>query len=116
MDNIFTNLKDTYYDVIDYLKYDLLGQEFQAVDYKFPPVRLRFFLEKDGIYAISTDLPGFLVTARTMEDIPEAVFDTLLVYYDIPRYQAKKLLPNISIELDSGQVITTTSKEQYNYR
>jgi len=76
---------------------------------------LKIDMDSKGVYAIAEDLPGFIASSDTLETLPEAVFDTFLVYYDVPRYQAKQLIPNVSIQMDNGIVVTTPVNEKLNY-
>lgn len=101
-------------DLIDVVKYDLLKMPFEFVDYPELKSQFKFYVEKDGVYAIS-EKKGLIFSASTIEGLPDAFIDAWMTYYDIPRYQAKKINENVAIRFDSGEMIVSQNKDHLNY-
>jgi len=106
-------ISDLILDITDIVKYELLGMEFKIIDYPIPKdIELKYSIRPDGVYAIAKDIPGLMFSSKRLEDLPEAFFDALLVYYDIPRYQANKMKPNTKITLHTGEILYASGEKE----
>lgn len=81
---------------LDVLKYDILRQE-AIFDYSIMPNPINFVShydeERDLHWLEVEELPGFVVSGRNKVELARNLGDTLLVYYDVPTYFAKKWNP-----------------------
>jgi hypothetical protein len=82
---------------IDVFKYDLLKRP-AYFDYSIMPASLNFEshynAEQDLHWLEAKDMPEFYVTGKNKVELARNVGDTLLVYYDVPTYFAKKWRPD----------------------
>jgi len=74
--------------------YGLLGRA-STVDLSVIPPTINLSTHYDEVNKVywveSDDLPDFEATGKTFESLAEHVFDSLLVYLDIPYYFARKM-------------------------
>jgi predicted RNase H-like HicB family nuclease len=65
-----------------------------ATDLSEMPTQLNFVMHYDKrnkLYWVeATNLPEFVVTGKTLEEVAKNIGDTILVYFDIPTYFAKQ--------------------------
>lgn len=101
---------DKLLDLYDVFRYDLLHQEIPVLP-KFD-FRVAFKLKKskEGFWVESDQLPGFIASGKTLEELREAMWDTLLMYYDVPRYRANRLEDRFELHLSDGKVIKPPEK------
>jgi hypothetical protein len=82
---------------LDVFKYDILRMS-QHFDYSIMPTSLQFEShydrESDLHWLEMPELPGFYVTGKDKVELARNVGDTLLVYFDVPTYFAKKWKPD----------------------
>jgi hypothetical protein len=82
---------------IDIIKYDVLKMP-SYFDYSILPTIVDFdshYDKKRELHWLeSKDLPGLCVTGRDKVELAKNVGDTLLVYFDVPTYFAKKYHPD----------------------
>ena len=78
------------------IKYGVLRRE--GFDFDQLPKTLNFNSNydpnKDLHWLECVNLPEFYVTGRNKEELARNVTDTLMVYYDVPTYFAKRYKPN----------------------
>lgn len=97
---------DMLYDIIDTIKYGVLkAQPPQLAIPSHLPLTLHKDRENDVIWCDSIDLPGFVATAKTEKELLKEVYETLLVYFDVPRYFARKMNDYGEIIMDNGKKI-----------
>jgi hypothetical protein len=81
---------------VDVLKYDVLKQP-SFYDYTALPDVINFDSHYDEGKQLhwleSEELPGFYVTGRNKLELAKNVTETLLVYFDVPTYFARKWRP-----------------------
>lgn len=101
---------DKLLDLYDVFRYDLLHREIPVLP-KFD-FRVAFKLKKfkKGFWVESDQLPGFIASGKTLEELREAMWDTLLMYYDVPRYRANRLEDRFELHLSDGKVIKPPEK------
>ncbi len=81
---------------IDVLKYDILRRP-QSFDYTVIPQSFSFDSnydkDRDLHWLESKEMPDFYVTGSNKVELASRVGDTLLVYFNVPTYFAKKWKP-----------------------
>lgn len=107
-------LNDYLLDVKEYILHDFLRIPYPEPN-TFPESRLNqdfeiFNTEDGGYIAISKDYQGLHATGRTLEELRTALFDTILVYFDVPRYYAKRMGDSLSLKMPDGTIVKS-SKE-----
>ena len=98
-------MQDFILDILDFIKFDLLGRSkppLPAFDFN-----MRFKIRKNdkGFWLTSEEHPGFIASGKTLEELREAAFETILVYYDVPRYHSKRIKDLLSLNFPDGTVI-----------
>lgn len=68
----------------------------------------KFKLHKDngGLWLESTEYPGLIASGETLEELREAVFDSILTYFDVPRARAKRMKDTLVLNLPDGKVVS----------
>lgn len=81
--------------------YGVLGNR-PDFDFSKIPTKVSFISHYDKEHDVhwleSRDLPEFYVSGRTTEDLARHMADTLLVYYDVPTYFARRLQPQVKLD------------------
>lgn len=87
----FGCMKDLLLDLKDTVIYDLLKRPLP----ESPAFALEhnFILHKEdgGFWAESEKYPGLFASGETLEELREALMDSILTYFDVPRAVAKRL-------------------------
>jgi predicted RNase H-like HicB family nuclease len=99
-------MKDFFLDIIDFVRYEVLKQK--APIWPSMELDLTFDLHQEpsgGYWVSSKELPGLHASGDTLAELRTALFDTLLVYYDVPRYYAKKIRDTLTMQLSDGRTI-----------
>jgi len=106
MKNFFLDLKDNFL-------YDVLNLPLPSVQGVGPHIfQQRFKLvntEEGGILAESEDYPGLYACGTDLIDLREALYDTILTYFDVPRAVALRSKDTFHLTLDSGVTIKAKS-------
>lgn len=100
-------MKDLILDLLDYILYDILKRPLPKFS---PPTldrQLQFVLykEKGGFWVKSKEYPGLVASGDTLEELREALFDSILTYFDVPRAVAKRLPDTGVLHLPDGKEI-----------
>ncbi len=103
-------MKNFLQDLPYLIKHDLLGVPVEApVDFDETifqqPIKISK-LAGGGYLAKSGKYPNLYATGDDLEELRAAFYDTILTYFDVPRYFAKRRADNFRIELDGGKVLT----------
>ena len=93
------------FDLYDTFRYDFLGQESPVMPKFDSKIKFKLSKTKEGFWVQSDQLPGFIASAKTLEELREAMWDTLLTYYDVPRYRANRLQDKFELHLSDGMVV-----------
>lgn len=98
-------MKDLILDLIDYILYDLLKRPLPetlpfTLEHQFLLVK-----EKGGFWVKSKEYPGLVASGDTLEELREALFDSILTYFDVPRAVAKRSVDTLILRLSDGRVI-----------
>lgn len=92
---------DAAYGVWQNFYYGVLGKR-PSIDLTTIPQTLQFknyYDKKNKVFWIeAVDLPGFLVSGKTQDELARNFHETMMVYFDVPTYFAKKLNPIISLD------------------
>ena len=102
-------MKNFFLDVLDIINYDLLNKplpKFSEINYKQD-----FILKKEngGYWLESKEFPGLVASGKTLKELREALFDSILTYFDVPRAVAKRLPDQLELRLPNGRVIRPKS-------
>jgi len=96
---------DLFQGFSDFLKYDLLHNSPPIM----PPIKmdLQFhtYVEDGVIWAVSKDYPGLEASGKTPEELREALFEMILLHFDVPRYRAKRIPDTLSLRLSDGTIV-----------
>lgn len=99
-------MKDLILDIRDLVLYDLLKRplpEPPSFTYKH---EVAIHREKGGGFWLeSKDFPGLIASGDTLEELREALLDSILTYFDVPRAVAKRLPDQLILKLPNGKVI-----------
>lgn len=109
---------DIILDFIDKIKYEVLKSPLPKTQ-RIPSeidIKIKYDNKNKVYWVESTDLPDFFASATKEEELPKEIHDTLLLYFDIPRYIAKKL-SNVGeiIKTDGTRIVDKWSKTTYQY-
>jgi hypothetical protein len=98
--------------------YGVLGRA-PKVDWSVVPSSIRFDVHydaKNNVYWVdSQDLPDFEATGKTLEELAEHIDDTVYVYFDIPRYFARRSGAHATVNLQdprTGEAKSITVRRQ----
>lgn len=101
---------DKLLDLYDVIRYDLLHQEAPVMPKFDPNIRFKLKKSKEGYWVQSDQLPGFIASGKTLEELREAMWDTMLTYYNVPRYKANRLEDRFELRLSDGKEIKPPEK------
>jgi predicted RNase H-like HicB family nuclease len=106
------SIVDTIWDCFDFLKYEVLKKELPKVSL---PKKLKIeqgYDRKNKTYWVECEeLPGFVATASSKKVLLKEFYETLLVYFDVPRYLAKKMNKYGELVMSDGRVIKMIDTE-----
>jgi len=109
---------DIILDFIDKIKYEVLKSPLPIVA-RIPSeidIKIEYDNKNKVFWVESNDLPDFVASAIKEEELPKEIHDTLLLYFDIPRYIAKKLSSvGEIIKPDGTRIIDKGHKTTYQY-
>ncbi|TSC87305.1 MAG: hypothetical protein G01um101416_519 [Microgenomates group bacterium Gr01-1014_16] len=98
-------LIDLLLDLKDFVLFDILRNRPPSL----PPFKLdlQFKTHRDRglIWVESVDYPGLIASGENESELREAIFDSILTYFDVPRYRARKLPDTLTLKLDDGTVV-----------
>lgn len=101
-----TSVIDSFLDIVDFVKYDIFKKKIEKI--KLPSeLRMRKGYDKEnGTYWLECDdLPGFVASASSEKQLLKEVYETLLVYFDVPRYLAKRMNKYGELVMSGGRKI-----------
>ena len=99
-------MKNLIHDIKDTILYDLLKKPLPQI--KKPPLNLNFVLRSkagEGLWLEAKDYPGLIASGDTPEELREALFDSILTYFDVPRAVAKRIPDILVLKLPDGKEI-----------
>lgn len=99
MKQIVSDFKDT-------ILYDFLKKPLPEV--KNLTWEMGFVLHKEkkgGMWVEAKDYPGLIASGDTPEELREALFDSILTYFDVPRTVAKRIPDVLVLNLPNGKEI-----------
>jgi predicted RNase H-like HicB family nuclease len=90
----------------DFFYYDLLGRPLPEIPNDID-LDQEFFVGKSGggFFVESKKYPGLIATGDTYEELREALFDSILTYFDVPRVTAKRTVDNLVLNLSNGRSV-----------
>ncbi len=102
-------MKNLFLDILDVINYDLLKKPLP----KLPEINYKqdFILRKEngGYWLESKEFPGLVASGKTLVELREALFDSMLTYFDVPRVVAKRLPDQLELRLPKGRVVRPKS-------
>lgn len=83
---------DKILDIFDYFKYEVFKKEIPVVNLPKKLVMDGGYDKENKTYWLECkELPGFTATASSQKKLLKEVYETLLIYFDIPRYLARRM-------------------------
>jgi hypothetical protein len=104
-------LLDVVQDVRDFIAYDIL----KSPEPKSP--ELPSSLELQGhtgngfLWVEAEKYPGFIASGRSNQELREAIFDSMLRYFNVPRHIAKKIPDQFTLTLPNGKTVNPPIKD-----
>ena len=93
-------------DISDSLKYGVFKREIPNIDLpKHLEMTGGYDKEKKVYWLECEELPGFVVSASSKKQLLREIYETLLVYFDIPRYFAKRMNDYGELVMPDGRKI-----------
>jgi hypothetical protein len=96
-------MKNIIFDIRDFIYYDLMGNnlpEPPKIDFEQGFVLHK---TKHGYWVESKKYPGLIASGQTLTELREALFDSILTYFDVPRPTAKKVADLFILKLANGE-------------
>ncbi|MBU0619368.1 hypothetical protein KKD62_03985 [Patescibacteria group bacterium] len=93
-------------DLKDFIVYDVFKKPLPE-----PPdftLKHNFVLHKEkngGSWMESKKYPGLIASGDSPEELREALLDSILTYFDVPRAYAKRLPDTLTLNLPNGKTI-----------
>lgn len=106
---VLMNISHLLLDLFDVVRFDLLNQPLpEAKGFSIDKFNTKFKLHKDGggLWLESIEYPGLIASGETLEELREAVLDSILTYFDVPRARAKRMKDTLVLNLPDGKVIS----------
>lgn len=105
-------------DIPSFIKYDILGLPLDVPTNFSSDIfhqKIKIMKLSDGGYIVeSKKYPNLYASGDDLEELREAFYDTLLTYFDIPRYFAKRRADDFKIALDDGKVLMAKTEIREN--
>lgn len=107
-------LNNWFLDLVDILKHDLLGHPLPKAE-KFSIDKLNLEFEThhnpgEGFWIEAKNYPGLVASGDTPEELREAVLDSILTYFDVPRALAKRFPDTLTLRLPDGTQVYPNPK------
>lgn len=111
MQNLYDFLYDRTFDVVDFLKYEVVNQkpELPEVPNK---ISINIHSSPSILWIDSSEYPGLFASGSNPIELWKSLNDAIYSYFGVPRYFAKKLGHKFSLPLPDGRAITERPKEQ----
>lgn len=103
------NISNFLLDLVDVIRFDLLNQPLpDAKGFSIDKLNTKFKLHQDNeeLWLEPMEYPGLIASGSTPEELREAVFDSILTYFDVPRARAKRMKDILILNLPNGKVIS----------
>ena len=109
------NLIDKKLHVYDSVKYEIFKVKPKSIFSLPNNISLSMFNDpqRNVFWVESNEFPDFVASANTEEDLIKEIHQTLLLYFDIPRYYAKKFDDQGILTLDDGRQVILAPKFTY---
>lgn len=107
-------------DLIDDIKYDVFKLPLPPFSEIPIPnkLHLKFHYEKDGIWVEADEYSDFYAVASSLESLPLAIHEAILLYCGVPRYFSRRQPKTGFITLPDGKTINLVDSidKELNYR
>ncbi len=99
-------LYNFFLDFSDSLKYGVFKKEIPSIDLPKHLEMTGGYDEGNKVYWLECEeLPGFVVSASSKKQLLREIYETLLVYFDVPRYFAKRMNDYGELVMPDGRKI-----------
>jgi len=118
MGYIISNMSlTTIQDIFDFFKYDVLKEELPSPEgFSLDKLNLNFTLHRkkgEGLWIEAKDYPGLVASGDTPEELREAVLDSILTYFDVPRATAKRMEDILVLNLPGGVTVSPPLRPKF---
>lgn len=106
------NFQNIIQEIYCIFKYDILKSSLEIPDNMSEKIlnqKVRIQKNEEGYFIESLDYPNLYASGDDLGELREAYYDTILTYFDIPRYFAKRRIDNLRIDLADGTEIKAKS-------
>ncbi len=106
------NFQNIIQEIYCVFKYDIFKASIEVpenMDEKILNQRVRIQKSEEGYFIESLDYPNLYASGDDLDELREAYYDTILTYFDIPRYFAKRRIDNLKLDLADGTEIKAKS-------
>lgn len=109
--SISFTVKNIARDVADFLLYDLRGKgpAFNWANLASIPKKYAVHVTPDqnGYILNVKELPGFIIHTPSLKEAADRVTDAMYVYFDVPRYYAKRLsAKGVTVYDNQGNIVS----------
>ena len=99
-----TSTLDFFLDIVDLLKYEIFKKEVPVINLpKELKMKGGYDKENKTYWLECEELPGFVVSASSQKKLLKEVYETLLVYFDVPKYFAKRMNDYGELTMSDGR-------------
>ena len=96
-------IKESVLALVDFFKFDILKQPLPKTD-KFSLDKLNLEFEThhnrgEGYWVEAKNYPGLVASGDTPQELREAVLDSILAYFDVPRATARRFNDDLVLKL-----------------
>lgn len=111
MNNLYDTAYNKTFDIIDFLKYDVLNENYEA--FEVPnKIAIRLHTKPNFAWLESPDYPGLFASGENPIELWECMNDAIYSYFGVPRHKAKKLGNVFYLPLPDGRAIVERPREQ----
>ena len=110
-------LVNAFLDLLDVFKYDVLRLPLpEASGFSWDKLHLTLVphhKKGEGYWVKAKEYPGLVASGDTLEELREAVFDSILTYFDVPRATAKRMRDLLVLNLPNGTKFVPPDKIKF---
>lgn len=100
-------MKNLLQDLKDFVMFDILNRPLPTFIKEWEnEIEFTAHKEKTGVWAEAKNYPGLVASAKNEAGLREAITDSVLTYFDIPRSTAKRMPDDAYLETPKGKIIS----------
>lgn len=100
------NKKELVFGLVDFLRFDVFRQPLPRADrFSLDKLHLEFETHHnpgEGYWIEAKNYPGLIASGDTPQELREAVLDSILTYFDVPRATARRFKDDLILKLPDG--------------